>query len=203
VQALEAGLLCACKNFGPIERYRSRTCICSAQCDERKCPVYRILGGQMETRHVLVEGLRPSLLPGRGFFERSLGLTSHTAAPRCTRNRVNSRLVVNQLGLTTVPVEISSLEQIALRPFSSSWISLHEMNAQSQKNYPVHHAFCVVLLIFTTRDGQALQNAARVSLDHAFVASLLFKLRKVSDAPNKDSCGHSSPKNPTNYGWIG
>lgn len=52
----------------------------------------------------------------------------------------------------------------------------------------------------TTRDGQALQNAARVSLDHAFVASLLSKLRKVSDAPNKDSCGHSSPKNPTNYG---
>jgi hypothetical protein len=155
--------------------------------------------GTSLSRTILSEGLRPSLLPGRGFFERSLGLTSHTAAPRCTRNRVNSRLVVNQLGLTTVPVEISSLEQIALRPFSSSWISLHEINAQSQKNYPVHHAFCVILLIFTTRDGQALQNAARV-LDHAFVASLLSKLRKASDAPNKDSCGHSSPKNPTNYG---
>lgn len=31
--------LCAQMSFGSTERYRSRTCICSTQCEERKCPM--------------------------------------------------------------------------------------------------------------------------------------------------------------------
>jgi hypothetical protein len=98
VQAPEAGLLCAHrKSFRPIERYRSRTCICSAQCIEFLVEKWRQGTSFVEVHHNNCKRgpeAESCSLAG-GSLSAHWVWAGHTAAPRCTRNRVNLRLAVN------------------------------------------------------------------------------------------------------------